>query len=187
MRKIIPWVHTSIDGYVDGPGGAFDWAALGPELAAYSTALDDRVDTFLYGRGVWDLMSSWWPVAETVSDDPHDVAYAPIWRRTPKVVFSRTLDSADWNTRILRGDLAAEVAALKAEPGTDLLLTDGSALPAALTRLGLIDEYHIAVHPVVLGGGRELFPAPEAQIAMELVASTPCDGRTVVLEYRRAG
>lgn len=186
MRKIIYFVHTSVDGHIDGPNGEFDWPALGPELSAYSLALTERVDTFLYGRAVWDMMSGFWPHAGSMSTDPHDLSFAPIWRRTPKVVFSNTLTEADWNTRVIDGDLAEEVAALKRQPGKDLLLSGGSRLPATLTGLGLIDEYHIVVHPVVLGGGNRLFLEPKDRINLELVESKTFDSRTVLLRYDRA-
>ena len=101
MRKIIYYVHTSVDGYIAGPNGEFDWPVMGPELSAYSLGLHDTVDTFLYGRGVWEVMSGFWPQAESMSDDPHDVAFAPVWRAMPKVVFSRTLTGADWNTTVV--------------------------------------------------------------------------------------
>lgn len=186
MRKIIHWVHTSVDGYIDGPSGEFDWPTAGPELFAYSDMLNERSDTFLYGRVVWDMMSSWWPTADTVSTDEHDVRFAPIWRKTPKIVFSSTLREADWNTQVISGNLAHEVAALKARPGKDLLLTGGSRFAAALTELGLIDEYHVVVHPVVLGGGRPLFPAQKARIDLRLVESRTFDAKTVLHHYQRA-
>jgi dihydrofolate reductase len=157
MRKILYWVHESVDGFIEGPNGEFDWPAMGPELSAYSRALNDRIDTFLYGRVTWDMMSSFWPHAESMSTDEHDLQFAPVWRATPKIVFSRTLEKADWNTRVIGENLAEELTALKQQPGKDLLLTGGSNLPTTLTRLGLIDEYHIVVHPVVLGGGKPLF------------------------------
>jgi len=185
MRKIIYYVHASVDGHIDGPTGEFDWPVMGPELSAYSYALNDRVDTFLYGRVVWEMMSGFRPHAESMSDDPHDLRFAPIWRATPKIVFSRTLRTADWNTRVIGGDLAAEITTLEQQPGKDLLLTGGSTLAGALTDLGPIDEYHIVVHPVVLGGGRPLFRDPRQRITLRLAGSRVLDGRTVLLHYQR--
>ncbi|MFF0061354.1 dihydrofolate reductase family protein [Streptomyces sp. NPDC005279] len=185
MRKIIYFVHSSLDGHIDGPGGAFDWPVLGPELGAYGDGLQARVDTFLYGRVVWEMMSGYWPDAESISDDPHDLAFAPVWRRTPKIVFSRTLQQPEGNVRVIGENLAEEVAALKRSPGKDLLLTGGSTLPAALTELGLIDEYHIVVHPVVLGGGRPLFLQGKERLNLEFVESRSFDARTVLLRYER--
>jgi dihydrofolate reductase len=184
MRKIIYWVHTSIDGFIDGPNGEFDWPVMGPQLSAYSDALDRRVDTLLFGRPVWQMMVGFWPNAEAISDDPHVAAFAPFWRATPKIVFSRSYPGDEWTDRVIRGDLAAEVSALKAQPGADLLLTGGANLAAALSDLGLVDEYHIAVHPVVLGGGRKLFAEPKERLNLRPVESRLLDGQVVVTSYQ---
>lgn len=186
MRKLIYWVHSSLDGRIEGPNGEFDWPVLGPELAAYSYELDDRVDTFLYGRAVWEMMSGYWPQAESISTDPHDLKFAPVWRETPKIVFSRTLTSADWNTQVVGGDIGDAVRALKRQPGKDLLLSGGSQVASALTELGLIDEYHIGVHPVVLGGGKRLFLDAKDRVGLRLVRSGTFDDGVVVLHYQRA-
>ncbi|MEV0146057.1 MULTISPECIES: dihydrofolate reductase family protein [unclassified Nonomuraea] len=187
MRKILYFVHTSLDGHIDGPNGEFDWPAVGPELFGFSDELTARVDTFLYGRGVWEVMSGYWPDAEQHSDDEHDVKFAPLWRAMPKVVFSTTLDKADWNTRIVSANLAEEVTALKRQPGKDLLLLGGSGLAGELARLGLIDEYHVVVHPVVLGGGRRLLPTHGDRAGLRLTGTRTLDGRTVLLQYVPAG
>jgi len=186
MRKIIYWVHTSVDGFVDGPNGEFDWPVMGPELSAYSDALDRRVDTLLFGRPVWEMMVGFWPNAESISQDPHILAFAPFWRATPKIVFSRSYPGDEWATRVIRGDLQDEVTALKAQPGADLLLTGGAGLAAALTDLGLIDEYHLAVHPVVLGGGRRLFAEPKQRLTLRTVGSRLLDGQVTVTSYNVA-
>ncbi|MEU7857422.1 dihydrofolate reductase family protein [Nonomuraea sp. NPDC049141] len=102
-------------------------------------------------------------------------------------MFSRTYAGDEWTSRVIKDNLAEEVSALKARPeGGDLLLTGGAALAASLTELGLIDEYHIAVHPVVLGGGRRLFAAPEQRHKLRLVDSHVLDGLVVVSHYQLA-
>lgn len=184
MRKIVHFVHTSLDGFIDGPNGEFDWPVMSGELSAYSLDLVGEADAFLYGRIVWDMMSSYWPNAESISDDEHDLAHAPVWRKKPKVVFSRTLEKADWNTRVIGANLAEEVVALKAEPGRDMILMGGSALPGVLAEAGLIDEYQVVVHPVVLGGGKPLLGHPARRIGLDLVESRVFDGRTTLLRYR---
>ncbi|MDS0138314.1 MULTISPECIES: dihydrofolate reductase family protein [unclassified Amycolatopsis] len=186
MREIVYMVHTSLDGCVEGPNGEFDWPVMGPELSAYSRGLSSRCGEFAYGRKVWDMMSAYWPAAESISDDPHDLAFAPVWRETPKVVFSRTLEKADWNTRVVGGDLTEAVASLKAEPGEDLLLMGGAELAAELTARGLIDEYQIFVHPVVLGGGKRPFAESTARLGLTLAQSRMFDDEVVLLRYRRA-
>jgi dihydrofolate reductase len=117
MSKIIYWVHASVDGFIDGPKGEFDWPVMGPELSAYSEGLDKDVDTLLFGRPVWQMMVGFWPNAEALSDDPHVAAFAPFWRATPKIVFSRTYPGDDWTSRVISANLAEEVAALKSRPG----------------------------------------------------------------------
>ncbi|WP_027344878.1 dihydrofolate reductase family protein [Hamadaea tsunoensis] len=184
MRKIIYWVHTSVDGFIDGPNGEFDWAALSPELAAYSEKLSGRSDTLLFGRPAWDMMVDFWPTAEQAApDDPHVAVFAPYWRATPKVVVSRSHPGDDWTSEVIREDLAGRIAELKARPGADILLIGGAILAAALTAAGLIDEYHIAVHPVVLGGGRRVFASPAERVNLRLVEVRPVDGRVVVQHY----
>jgi dihydrofolate reductase len=186
MREIVYLVHTSLDGCVEGPNGEFDWAMMGPELSGYSRELTTRCGEFAYGRKVWDMMSSYWPDAESISDDPHDVAFAPVWRETPKVVFSRTLEKPGWNTRVVGGDLDAAVTALKAEPGGDLLLMGGADLAAELGSRGLIDEYLVFVHPVVLGGTKRPFAEGTTRLGLTLVESRTFDGQAVLLRYRQA-
>ncbi|MEU4250109.1 dihydrofolate reductase family protein [Amycolatopsis sp. NPDC026612] len=186
MREIVYAVHTSLDGCVEGPNGEFDWPVMGVELSGYSRELSASCGEFAYGRKVWDMMSGYWPNAESISDHPHDIAFAPVWRETPKVVFSRTLEKADWNTRVVGGDLGDAVASLKAEPGKNLLLMGGADLAAELTARGLIDEYQVFVHPVVLGGGKRPFAEGTARLGLELVESRTFDGSVVLLRFRRA-
>jgi dihydrofolate reductase len=186
MRKIIYWVHTSVDGFFEGPEGAFDWPLVGPELSAYSTKMTEGVDTFLYGRVVYLGMASYWPTADTVSDHPHDIAFAPIWRRTPKIVVSNTLTEADWDTRVINGTgLAEKITALKQEPGKDLLLTGGTGLASSLTELGLIDEYQIIVHPVLLTGGTPVLAGVKDRLKLRLLETRTMDDAVVLHRYER--
>ncbi|WP_336212307.1 dihydrofolate reductase family protein [Nonomuraea sp. LPB2021202275-12-8] len=186
MRKIVYYVHVSVDGHIEGPNGEFDWAAMGPELSDYSDELCERTDTFLYGRTVWGVMSSYWPNAESISDHPHDLKFAPIWRARPKVVVSSTLEKVEWDAQLIRENVAEEITALKARPGKDILLTGGSKLMSSLTGLGLVDEWHIVVHPIVLGGGQQLFPQPQDRLGLRLAETRVLDSQAVLLRYEPA-
>ncbi|MFI5529943.1 dihydrofolate reductase family protein [Kitasatospora sp. NPDC051853] len=177
------FVHQSLDGFIEGPGGEFDWPVMGPELSAHSRELTGAADVFLYGRVVWELMAGYWPEAEEHSTDEHDLAFAPVWREARKVVVSTTLGEAGWNARVIGADVVEELTALKAG-GAHLLLFGGSTLAAHLTEHGLIDDYQILVHPVVLGGGRPVFPGPLKRFGLELVESRVLDGRVVLLRHR---
>ncbi|MBY8880931.1 dihydrofolate reductase family protein [Actinacidiphila acidipaludis] len=184
MRRIVHLVHTSVDGFIEGPAGEFDWPVMGPELSAYVDEVDRGIGTFLYGRVVWQMMASFWPNAEEISDSPHVRKFAPRWRAMPKVVVSRTLPQpGDTAVRVLRGDALAEVAALKAEPGKDILLTGGTELASHLAAAGLLDEWVVAVHPLVLGGGRRLFTQQKERTPLRLVESRTVDGQVVVSRF----
>jgi dihydrofolate reductase len=125
---------------------------------------------------------------ETVEEDPSagEVAleFARIWTSLPKVVFSKTLETVEGNTRLLRDGLAEEVARLKEQPGKDLAV-GGAGLAAACSRLGLIDEYRLFVSPVVLGAGTPYFPPLDERIYLELAETRTFESRVVYLRYRR--
>ncbi|CAM5533234.1 dihydrofolate reductase family protein [Streptomyces abikoensis] len=187
MGKITHFVHQSLDGFIEGPNGEFDWPVMGPELSAYSQSLTAGADYFLYGRVVWDMMSGFWPRAEEYSTDPHDVAFAPVWREAPKLVVSSTLDGTEpgWNTRVIGTNVVEELTALK-EAGAHLLLFGGSTLAGFLTEHRLIDEYQIFVHPVVLGGGKPVFHTPQRRMGLALTESRTFDDQVVLLRHEVA-
>ncbi|WP_033295710.1 dihydrofolate reductase family protein [Amycolatopsis jejuensis] len=185
MADLIFMVHTSLDGCVEGPAGEFDWPQMGPELSGYSHELSERAAMFAYGRRVWEMMASYWPDAESISDHPHDIAFAPVWRKKPKLVFSRTLTSAEWGTEVANGDLTEEVAARKAAAGGDIVMMGGHVLAAEMGRRGLIDEYQVFVHPVVLGGDKRPFAPDADRIGLTLLETRTFDGAVVLLRYRK--
>ncbi|MGW6915626.1 dihydrofolate reductase family protein [Kitasatospora sp. NPDC054939] len=180
---ITHFVHQSLDGFIEGPDGEFDWPVMGPELSAYSRELTAEADVFLYGRVVWEMMAGYWPRAEEISTDAHDLAFAPLWRKTPKLVVSRTLEQADWNTRVITTDAAQELARLK-QDGARMVLFGGSALAAHLTEHRLIDDYRILVHPVVLGGGKPVFPTPRPRLHLTLAETRVFDDQVTLLRHR---
>jgi dihydrofolate reductase len=129
-------------------------------------------------------MAGYWPTAEAdPAATPAMVEFARIWRDKPKIVFSRTLQRVDWNSRLVRDDAAAEVARLKAEPGFDMDV-GGPTTAAPLIRLDLIDEYRLYVHPVILGAGTRYFAALEDRIALKLVETRTFDSGVVYLHYQ---
>ncbi|WP_436757975.1 dihydrofolate reductase family protein [Streptosporangium sp. V21-05] len=184
MGELIHFVHQSLDGFIEGPNGEFDWPRMNPELSTYSQELTGGDTVFLYGRVVWEMMSSYWPNAERHSTHEHDLAFAPIWREAPKVVVSSTLEKADWNTRVISENVVEELTALK-RSGARMVLFGGSSLASFLTEHGVIDEYQIFVHPVVLGGGKPVFQEQSHRTGLELVESRTLDSQVVLLRHRR--
>ncbi|GAA1021289.1 dihydrofolate reductase family protein [Amycolatopsis albidoflavus] len=183
MADLVYLVHTSLDGCIEGPAGEFDWPQMGPELSDYANDLSKRAGVFAYGRRVWELMSSYWPDVESISTHPHDLAFAPIWREKPKLVFSRTLSSADWNTTVANGDLTEEVAKHKATTNGDIVLMGGYALAAELGRRGLIDEYQVCIHPVILGGDKRPFAEGTTRAQLQLVETRTLDNTVALLRH----
>lgn len=186
MRKVIYSMSVSLDGFVETPGHAIDWVIVDEELHRFFNDQARETGTHLYGRRLYELMAAYWPTADQDPATPgFMVDFARIWRSTPKVVFSTTLQSVDWNSRLVRDDVAGEVARLKAQPGGDLAV-GGPTLAATLIRLGLVDEYQVFVQPVVLGAGTPFFPPLEEKIALRLVETRTFASGVVYLRYMRA-
>jgi dihydrofolate reductase len=128
-------------------------------------------------------MADFWPTADANPSAPeYVVEFARIWRDMPKVVFSTTLEKVDWNSRLVRDNVAEEVTKLKAQPGKDMGV-GGPTLASTLIRLGLIDEYRLVVHPIVLGAGTPFFPALDNRIGLRLVETRTFGSGVVYLRY----
>lgn len=186
MRKIVLMMSVSVDGFIEGPDRQIDWHMVDDELHRHFNERLRAMGAFLNGRVTYELMAGFWPTADS---DPAGtgpmVEFAGIWRDMPKIVFSRTLERADWNTTIMRDVDVDEITALKAQPGGDLAL-GGSDLAAAFRRHDLIDEYRIYVHPVLIGRGKPLFQASDARTDLELAETRAFGNGVVLLRYERA-
>lgn len=185
MRKIILMMSVSVDGYMEGPGQDLTWQSVDEELHSHFNAELATMGAFLDGRVTYELMAAYWPTADQDPDSPRPVVeFARIWRDMPKIVYSRTLDRADWNTTVVREVVPDEVRRLQAEPGGDLMIGGGD-LGAAFMGYDLIDEYRIYVHPIVLGTGKPLFPAGGPRVPLRLAESRAFGNGVVLLKYQR--
>jgi dihydrofolate reductase len=184
-NKVIVWMQASLDGYTSGPNGEFDWPMIGDELHTHFVTTLAHAGAFCYGRRVFEMMASFWPIADELPDStPNQAAYARIWRPMPKLVVSRTLGDVEWNSTVVADvDRAPEL--VRSAAG-DVSLFGGAETVEAFARRDLVDEYHVFVHPVVLGGGAPLFaPGPERR-AMTLLGTRTFDDRVVELHYARS-
>jgi Dihydrofolate reductase len=180
-------MSVSLDGYIEGPDRSLDWHMVDDELHAHFNEQLSAMGAFLDGRVTYELMAGFWPTADTdPASSPLMVEFARIWRNMPKIVYSRTLTRADWNTTIVREVVADQVMELKAQPGGDLVL-GGADIAAAFMRHDLIDEYRLYVHPVVIGRGKPLFPASDTKISLLLAETRTFGNGVVLLRYQRAG
>ncbi|MHB1511178.1 MAG: dihydrofolate reductase family protein [Acidimicrobiales bacterium] len=185
MRKIIWTMSVSVDGYMEGPKREIDWHMVDDELFRHLSGWLSGAGAFLEGRVTYDLMAQFWPTAD---EDPGATAavveFSRIWRDMPKVVYSRTLERAEWNASIAHDVVPAEVLALKAQPGGDLVL-GGSDLAAEFARYDLIDEYRIYVHPMVIGRGTPMLRPSDARVPLRLIETHTFGNGVVMLRYER--
>lgn len=185
MRRIVLMMSVSLDGFIEGPGRRIDWHRVDEELHTHFNDELRQMGVFLHGRVTYELMAGVWPTAERDPSITGPMAeFAPIWLDKPKIVFSRTLESADWNTTIKRDVVPDEIRELKAQPGGDLAL-GGADLAASFLRHDLIDEYRVYVHPVLIGGGKPLFPASDTDRALRLMETRAFGNGVVLLRYER--
>src|SRR2546423_10256633 len=185
MRKIILMMSVSLDGFIEGPNREIDWHLVDDELHRHFNEQLAAMGAVLEGRVTHELMAGFWPTADA---DPSStgpmVEFARIWRDMPKLVFSRTLERADWNTTVVRELVPEEIMELKAQPGGDLVV-GGADLAAAFIRHDLIDEYRLYVHPVGIGQGKPLFQPSDTRINLRLAETRTFGNGAVLLRYQR--
>jgi len=186
MRSVTYSMGVSLDGYIIGPDGRFDWTAPDPEV--FQLAIDEirQVGVHLMGRRLYETMLYW----ETADQDPTlteaEREWTALWNPLPKVVFSTTLSTVQGNARLATDGLAEEIARLRAEPADGEIAIGGATLAAAAAELDLIDEYRIRVYPVLVGGGIPYFARHEQRSNLELVETRTFRSRVVYLHYRVA-
>jgi dihydrofolate reductase len=175
----------SLDGFIEGLDRDISWHRVDEELHAYMNQELAKMGAFVGGRIVYELMEAFWPTADQEPDAPPvTLEFARIWRETPKIVYSRTLQEAGANTTIYREVVPEEVMALKQQPGGDLSL-GGSDIAVAFREHDLIDEYRIFVHPVLIGRGKPLFQETDAHSDLRLVETKRFGNGVVMLRYER--
>lgn len=188
MRKVILFMHMSLDGFVCGPNGEQDWMTLNDDSMGKHMAgeLLETVDTILTGRVLYQGFASYWPTVPKNPANPKELVDFAHWmEKTPKIVFSKTLDKAEWaNSMVVKSTPAEEVARLKQQPGGDMVIFGGASLAAAFTEKGLVDEYRIKLEPVVLGQGKPLFKQARNRMKLKLVKATPFGSGVVGLYYQ---
>jgi dihydrofolate reductase len=176
-------MNMSLDGYIAAPGDDIGWSVPSDELFQWWSDQLGASGLSLYGRKLWDTMSSYWPAADQQPDaTPADIEFARRWRDVPKVVFSSTIDKVDWNTRLFTGDAVAEITRLKAEDGGPMDI-GGATLAGAAMRAGLIDEYALLTVPVLVGGGTPFFTALDSWVNLNPVETRTFPDGVVLTRY----
>jgi len=169
MRKLTFAMNLSLDGYIAGPGEDLGWSVPSEELFQWWSDRVGATGLALYGRKLWETMSSHWPTADQQPGaTPAQIEFAHRWQDMPKVVFSSTISTVDWNARLDTGDAVTAITRLKTEDGGPMDI-GGATLAAAAMRAGLIDGYVLATAPVLVGGGTPFFTALDNWVNLNLV------------------
>jgi dihydrofolate reductase len=186
MRSVTYSMGVSLDGYIVGPGGDFDWAAPDEEVFRFVTDELRGIGVHLLGRRLYETMLYWETADQDPTLDDSMLEWAALWKPLPKVVFSSTLTEVQGNARFASGGLGEEIERYRAEPGEGDIAIGGATLAAEAAASGLIDEYRARVYPVLVGGGIPFFPQCERRVDLELVETRTFSSRVVYLHYRVA-
>jgi dihydrofolate reductase len=189
MRRLVVTEYVTVDGVMEDPGGGEKgghggWSFQFWSEEAFSFKFSElfAADAMLLGRVTYEGFAKAWPAMKD------DMGFADRMNGMRKYVVSTTLEETDWNnSTLIRGNVAEEVAALKDQPGQDILVAGSAQLVRALMQHDLVDEYRLMVHPIVVGGGKRLFPDGVGRRALTLVETKPFQSGIVVLYYRPAG
>ncbi len=178
-------MHMSLDGFAADPNHGLDFLSYDKELEQYADELVKTVGSPVYGRTTYQLMESYWPtVLKNPNAGKHALEHAQWVENVPKIVFSKTLTEVTWNnTLLIKDNIAEEVKKLKQQPGKDLVIFGSPGLAATLMSLGLIDEYKLTVHPVILGSGISVFTSNTTKSTLKLLDSKTLKSGVVTLHY----
>lgn len=185
MGHLIYLMNVSIDGFVETPDHDLSWSRIDDELHAWFNEQTRTTDAMLYGRRLYETMSAHWPFAAADPNvTPVELEFAHEWNATPRYVFSSTLTSVEWNSRLVHGPVDEVLDAVRAEyPGE--VAVAGPTLAAEFIRRDLVDEYRMVVHPAVLGAGTPYIPALDRPLDLELVDTRRFASGVVFLGYER--
>jgi dihydrofolate reductase len=185
MRKLIYSMMVSLDGFIEGPNRELDWHVIDEELHTFINDQQSEFDTYLYGRRLYEVMTYWETADKNLPSPEYELEFARIWKSMPKIVFSKTIEQVQGNTRLVRDNIVEEITKLKAQPGKDMSL-GGANLASTFIQLGLIDEYRLFIHPAVLGSGTPFFPTLDVKINLRLVETRDFGSGVVYLRYQHA-
>jgi len=174
---------VSLDGFFEGSNKEIDWHTVDSEFNAYAIDFLQHLDTLLFGRVTYELMASYWPSQDALSDDP---IVANLMNSIQKVVVSNSLKKAEWNnTQLIKENIVEEIRKLKNQKGKDIAIFGSSDLALSLIEADLIDEFRIIISPTVIGEGKSLFAGIGHRLHFKLTKSQTFSSGNVLLHYER--
>lgn len=185
MRNLVFFMHSSLDGYVAGKKGEMNWITVDEEIFDFVSTMTEQADTALYGRVTYQMMEAYWPHAGEKPDaSKHDREHSAWYNNVSKVVLSKTMRGEELkNTKILSDNLTQNINELKQQPGKNILIFGSPRASHSLLQLGLIDEFHIFVNPILLGEGIPLFKYFTGKIKLRLADTKIFTSGVVALHY----
>ncbi|MBL7744227.1 MAG: dihydrofolate reductase family protein [Chitinophagaceae bacterium] len=185
MRKIISFMHLSLDGFVAGPNGEMNWIKVDEEIFDHVGKRISEGDTALYGRVTYELMESYWPTAgDKPNASKHDIEHSKWYSKVRKIVLSKTIkDSGLANTTIISDNLSDRINEIRQKEGPDILLFGSPTATHSLIQLNLIEGYWLFVNPIILGQGIPLFTGIKDKIKLKLVSTRPFTSGVTELNY----
>ncbi|MER5890221.1 dihydrofolate reductase family protein [Streptomyces sp. NPDC001941] len=184
MRSVTYSMNVSLDGYIVGPDGRFDWSEPDPEVFRYWIDEIRGVDVHLMGRRLYETMLYWEDADQDAMQDEADREWTSLWNPLPKVVFSTTLSEVRGSARLASGGVAEEIERLRAEPGEGEIAIGGADIAAQAAAHDLIDEYRTVAYPVLVGGGTPYFARAERRVDLELLETRTFASGVVLTRHR---
>jgi dihydrofolate reductase len=187
MRKIILFMHTSLDGFVAGPNGEMDWINVDDDMFEYAGKQTDEADTALYGRVTYEMMESYWP---TAADQPtaskHDIQHSRWYNSVAKIILSRTMQGVNLkNTTVISDNVSNEINKLKKQPGKNILIFGSPSASHSLMQQNLIDDFWLFINPIILAHGIPLFAGLKDKLKLKLLFSKVFSSGVVALHYEK--
>ena len=187
MRKLVFFMHSSLDGFVAGPNGEMNWITVNDEIFDFVATMTEQVDTALYGRVTYQMMEAYWPTAgEKPGATKHDREHSAWYKKVARVVLSKTLNETGLlNTKVIADNLAENINKIKQQPGKNIMIFGSPRASYSLLNLGLVDEFWIFVNPILLGQGIPLFKDVPEIIKLRLLETKTFTTGVVALHYRK--
>lgn len=185
MRKLVSFMHMSLDGFVAGPDGEMDWIHVDEEMFEYAGMMTDQSDTALYGRLTYEMMEAYWPTAgDKPNASKHDKQHSGWYNGVAKVIISRTMKGKNLaNTEIVSDHIEEHVQKLKQQPGNNIVIFGSPSASHSLMQHNLIDEYWLFVNPILLGSGISLFKNIADRVNLKLLDTKVFLSGVVMLHY----
>ena len=185
MRKLIFFMHTSLDGFVAGPNGEMHWIKVDEEIFDFVGTMTEKADTALYGRVTYEMMEAYWPEAgKKPNATKHDIEHSEWYNKVPKVVLSRTMNQMGIdNTRVVSNRLPENINDIKNQDGKNIIIFGSPSASQSLLNENLVDEFWLFVNPIILGKGMPLFKDVTETTKLKLLESKTFSCGVIALHY----